>query len=479
MKLSVRLVLTLALCLVSLVGRADEPTGENKDLDLIPQPAQSPATAPGQAPASTATTASTTGRMYLENTFTQSWAQSGRLVPVPPPPPSAWEERLLFDVREEWRLGGNVGLTYSGRLNLRAQDHLDFPGHENVTNDLREAYASWEPVEQTFVDAGRINLKSGVALGFNPTDFFKTRAVVEPVSVDPVVLREDRLGTLMLRGQRVWRAASLTVAYAPAVASRSRIYTDADLHSFDPMFDRTNAQDRFLLKASVDVGDRLSPEFLAYHEDGSTRWGLNLTASVGQAVVAYAEWSGGSGPGLIEEALRFGRTSGTLPPDARAVLPDDPRQHFRNELAAGASYTTVVPKITFNGEFNYNQAGFSGSDWNNWFRAGRGTASSSPIAGELWTIRDYALDQQQPVSRSSVFVRADWLDAFVPKLELTGFVDTDLLDGSARFQLTADYTLSDWWTIGGLVLAQFGSRHSDFGSLPQGGSVLFKVARYF
>ncbi|HEY4039770.1 MAG TPA: hypothetical protein VGM15_13195, partial [Burkholderiaceae bacterium] len=165
MKLSARLVLTLALCLVGAVARAEEPAGENKDLDLIPQAAQRPTSAPGQTPASTGTTASTTGRMYLENTFTQSWAQGGLLVPVPPPPPSAWEERLLFDVREEWRLGGNVGLTYSGRLNLRAGDHLNFPGHENVTNDLREAYASWEPVEQTFVDAGRINLKSGVALG--------------------------------------------------------------------------------------------------------------------------------------------------------------------------------------------------------------------------------------------------------------------------------------------------------------------------
>jgi hypothetical protein len=474
MKWSTRLVLTLTLCLVSLVGRADEPAAENKDLDLIPQPAQTPASPPARA-----ASAATTGRIYLENTFTQSWTQGGLLVPVPPPPPSSWQERLLLDVRGQWRLAGGLGLFYSGRLNLRAQDHLNFPSHENVTNDLREAYASWEPVEQTFVDAGRINLKSGVALGLNPTDFFKTRAVVEPVSVDPVVLRDDRLGTLMLRGQRVWRAASLTVAYAPAVASRSRVYNDSNLHSFDPMFDRTNSQDRFLLKGSVDVGDRFSSEWLAYHENGNTRWGLNLTASVNQATVAYAEWSGGPRPGLIQEALRFGRTTGTLPAAARAVLPDDARQRFRNELAVGASYTTALPKMTFNLELNYDQAGFSGSDWNNWFRAGRGTASPSPIAGELWYIRDYALDQQEQVSRSSIFLRADWVDAFVPKLELTGFVYSDLLDGSERLQLSADYTLSDSWTVGGLVLAELGSRHSDFGSLPQGGSVLFKVARYF
>jgi hypothetical protein len=468
-----------ALLLAAVLGwagaQADEPPGENKDLDLIPKAAQTPQAPAPEAPAP----AGTTRKLYLENAFTQYWTRDGLLVPLPPPRPSAWQERLLLDVRDEWRVGSNVGLTYSGRLNLRAQDGLDFPSHQNVTNDLREAYVSWEPFERAFVDAGRINLKSGVALGFNPTDFFKTRAVVEPLSVDPVVLREDRLGTLMARVQRIWAGGSFTAAYAPEVASISPIYNDSNLHSFDPMFDRTNAQDRFLLKGSVDLGSSLSPELLAYHDNGRTRWGLNLTESVGQSLVAYAEWSGGRRSSLIDEALSFGRASGTLPAGAPSVLPSDSRQHFRNELATGASYTPTETKITFNLEYHFNEAAFSGRDWNNWFLAGTGTRSGSPVAGQLWYIRGYAADQQEPVGRNSIFLRADWVDAFVPKLELTGFVDTDVVDGSARLQVTADYYLSDHWTIGGVVLAELGARRSDFGSLAQGGSVLAKVARYF
>jgi len=464
--------LLLAAALGWAVARADEPPGENKDLDLIPKAAQTP-----QAPAAEAPVlAGTTRKLFLENAFTQAWTRDGLLVPPPPPRPSSWQERLLFDVRDEWRVAGNVALNYSGRLNLRAQDGLDFPSHQNVTNDLREAYASWEPLERAFVDAGRINLKSGVALGFNPTDFFKTRAVVEPLSVDPVVLREDRLGTLMVRAQRIWAGGSLTAAYAPAVASTRAIYTDSDLHSFDPMFDRTNAQDRFVLKGSVDFGSSFSPELLAYHDNGRTRFGLNLTESVSQSVVAYAEWSGGRRAGLIDEALSFGRATGTLPAGAPSVLPLDPQQHFRNELAAGASYTTTETKITFNLEYHLNEAAFSRKDWNNWFLAGIGTRRA---AGQLWYIRAYAADQQEPISRHSTFLRADWVDAFVPKLELTGFVDADLLDGSARLQLTADYYLSDHWTIGGVLLAEAGSARSDFGSLAQSGSALLKVARYF
>jgi hypothetical protein len=348
-----------------------------------------------------------------------------------------------------------------------------------VTNDLREAYAGWEPFERTFVEAGRINLKSGVALGFNPTDFFKTRAVVEPLSVDPVVLREDRLGTLMVRAQRIWAGGSLTVAFAPAVASASPIYSNVNLPSFDPMFDRTNSRNRLLVKGSVDIGSNFSPELLLYHEGAQTRWGLNLTEGVSQSVVVYGEWSGGRRASLIDDALGFGRRTGTLPPGAPSPLPDDALSGFRSQLALGASYTTPQPKITFNLEFNYNQAGFSRADWNNWFRAGQGLANGSPLAGELWTIRNYALDQQEQLGRSAVFLRADWVDAFVPKLELTGFVDADLADGSARAQLSADYYVSDRWTVGALVLADLGPRRSDFGSLPQAGSVLLKVARYF
>lgn len=474
------LALAIASCASTAAGAVDadqsgEKKGkadENRDLELIPQAPAAPPS-PAAAPSSAAAGA----RMFLEEAFTQSWLQGAAVAFAPPP--SAWQERLLFDARAQWRATPDLTLAYSGRLNLRAEDRLGFPNHENVINDLREAYASWEPVERIFVDAGRINLKSGVALGFNPTDFFKTRAVVEPLSVDPIVLREDRLGTLMLRAQRIWTGGSVTAAYAPAVASRSAIYTDYNLKSFDPGFDRTNAQDRFLLKSSLDLAEGFSPELLAYHEDGRTRWGLNLAEGLGQSVVAYAEWSAGPRPGLIDEALRFGRATGTLPPAAPAVLPADARTRFRSELAAGASYTTQQPRITFNLELNYEQAGLSKADWNRWFQAGRSAGSLSPVAGELWYIRNYAADQQQLASRSSAFLRADWVDAFVPKLELSGFVDTDLLDGSARVQLSADYALSDRWTLGGLVLADLGGRRSDFGSLPLGGSLLLRAARYF
>lgn len=391
--------------------------------------------------------------------------------------PFNWQERLFLDVRKKWDWH-QFSFTYSGRLNLRAEDDFPTPNHENVINDLREVYVGWKPLDRLYLDIGRINLKSGVALGYNPTDFFKTRAVVEPLSADPTVLREDRLGTFMLRGQYLWDGGSVTAAFAPAFEQPSRIYTNVDLPSFDPMFDRTNARNRFLLKSSFNVASNFNPELLLYQEGTRTRFGMNLAESLGQRVVAYLEWSGGRQASLIDDALSFGRETRSLPENAPSVLPESSHESFQNQLAIGASYTTDT-KITLNLEYHFNQTGFSRGDWNNWFAAGRGHSASSPIVAELWYIRQYALDQQERISEHNIFLRADWVDAFIPDLELVGFVNDDLYDGSGLLQVSADYYLSDAWTVGGLVDVYFGGKHSNFGSLSQTASFLFNVKRYF
>ena len=84
-----------------------------------------------------------------------------------------------------------------------------------------------------------------------------------------------------------------------------------------------------------------------------------------------------------------------------------------------------------------------------------------------------------PLARQSIFLRADWVDAIVPNLETTGFINTDLYDGSSLIQASADYYISRTWTIGTQVNAHAGSRHSDFGSLSQSVGALFKLTRYF
>ncbi len=383
---------------------------------------------------------------------------------------------MFFDARIRRTILDNIDFVFSDRFNLRAQEHLDVPTHEDVRNDPREAYFAWTVDPQTFLNFGRINVKSGVALGFNPTDFFKTRAVVEPLSADPSALREDRLGTLMLMGEHLWEGGSLTVAFAPRITNRSAIYNNTTPPTFNPTLDRTNAVNRALIKVSFNLIDDVSPEIAAYLEDGRARFGGNLTYGFGQSVVAYLEWAGGERANLATNALAFGSETRTIPAFAPPPFATSTTRFFQNDVSLGASYTTES-KITFNLEYHFHQVGFSGSDWRNWLDGGK--LHIAPLDAELWYIRAYGAEQQEPLAKNSLFLRADRQDAFIPNLELTGFVNLDMRDGSALAQASASYDVSRQWTVGLQAGATLGGKHSDFGSLPGAGTVLLDVKRYF
>lgn len=445
-------------------------TADDSDLDRIPQNLPPPS-------AETSAPPDPNTLLYLEDAIELDANRSHLVVPLPPPSPPTWAERLFFDARVRRALADNLDLVVSDRFTLRAEDHLKFPSHEDVRNDLREAYLAWTIDPETFLDIGRINLKSGVALGFNPTDFFRTRAVVEPLTADPSVLREDRLGTLMVEAQRVWTGGSLTLAFAPKVTGRSKIYSNTDLPVFNPVLDRTNWVNRGLVKLSLNLGADWNPEVLAYFEDGRVKWGANLTYGIGQSAVTYLEWAGGDRASLVSDALAYGRATATIPIDSPPPLAGgggaQPLRSFNNDLSLGASYTTES-KIVINLEYHFHQAGFSGDDWHDWVT--RGALGIPPLDAELWYIRGYASDQQEPTAKHSLFLRADRQDAFIPNLELTGFLNVDARDGSMLGQLSAGYDLSREWTLGAQATATLGGKRTDFGSVP-GAASLFLFAR--
>src|ERR1019366_1842783 len=312
-------VAVLAALLCAAVPAAAD---ENSDLNLIPgSVSQAPAEAP-QAPPS--------GKLFLEDAFTLTAPRGGLVVPLPPPAPALWQNRTSLDARYQWHLSDTLTATLSDRFNVIEQNDYSFPDHNNLRNDFREGYLTWEPSERIYMEAGRINLRDGVALGFNPTDFFKTSTLLDQASQDPSVIREDRLGVLMLRGQAIWGDGSASIAFAPKVQSPTS-FSATGASGLDPRFDRTNAADRVLLSVNYDVAD-LSPQALVYHEGNRTRFGLNLSRQIGQSVIAYAEWAGGREPSLIAAAVEYGKQTGVLPANAPLLPPTDSDENFRNDF---------------------------------------------------------------------------------------------------------------------------------------------------
>ena len=117
-----------------------------------------------------------------------------------------------------------------------------------------------------------MNLRSGVAYGYNPSDYFRRDAIRSIVSIDPASLRENRLGAVMVRGDLLWTAGSLRLLDAPAIAQAPTA------SGFSPDFGATNARGRWQMAYSQQLVAGLRPELLVSGTDGaSPTLGLNLT----------------------------------------------------------------------------------------------------------------------------------------------------------------------------------------------------------
>jgi len=450
------------LCLVAGAAMADE----NSDLDMIPAEMK-------DAPPAPETTVAPRGKLSIEDAVTLGGLRGGMVVPVPGQAPPRWQNRTSFDARWQFDLGGDVALTISNRLNLFERDGLAVGQGRTASDDLREAYMTWEAAPRTYLEAGRINLREGVALGYNPTDFFRARTLLDQASADPSALRDNRLGTMMLRGQHIGDLGAVSISYAPKLTDPSRVGAGTTV-PLDPHLDRTNAADRVLASVRADVAG-LAPQALVFHDGTHTKFGFSATGTLGQRVVAYGEWAGGVEPTLVAEAVRYGTLTGTLPKGVPLLPVTGNGERFRNDLALGLSWTGET-KLTINAEYHLHEAGFSRQDWRNWFALGRKVPA---LDGMLWYERGYAADQQVPIAQHQVFLRADWADAFVRDMDVTALAFINPLDGSSLLQVAAVQNFDRNWTAGLYVAGNLGAPRSEHGSLKGETSVTAQVQRFF
>ncbi len=308
-----------------------------------------------------------------------------------------------------------------------------FRGGDEV-GTLKEAYIGWQPRADLLLDFGRINARQGVAFGYNPTDFLRANSIRSLVSLDPNSLRDNRLGTVMARGQFLWGGGSVTAAYAPQITDHS------SAAALDPDWAATNAHSLWLLAVSQQVAPGWSPQWLAFGEKGrAAQIGMNLTAALGSSTVGYVEISGGQAESVLAQAL------------------DQPeRDTFRSRAASGFTYS-MANKLSLTFEYEYNGAGAGAVRWAQ-LRTG-----SFPIYGRY---REFAQAQQDLPTRSNAFLYASWQDLFVQHLDLSAFVRADLIDQSRLpwWELRRHWTSVDlalrWQTVQGDIT-------SDYGASPQ------------
>jgi len=344
------------------------------------------------------------------------------------------DQRASFDLRYDNTFAPGWRAVLSDRLDVDNPAQTPF---DKTINTVREGYLSWQPVSDMLFDLGRINERNGVALGYNPTDYFKTNAVRSVVSVDPNSLKENRQGSVMIKAQQLADAGSATLLFSPKLGNTVS-YAD-----FNPDLAATNNVNRWLLSVSPKLSEDINPKLLVFKADQTpVQFGLNLTSLISDAAVVYVEWSGGSSLSQLSQAQQM------------LKLPFVNDTAFRNRLASGLTYTTDN-KISLTAELEYNGAGL---DEQQWQRLG-----TSPYYG-LYRYWLQAI-QESPTKRSA-FLYGSWQDALINHLDLAAMEKVNLVDNSRLSWLEARYHLSHsefalQWQL------DSGSRGSEFGAARQ------------
>lgn len=376
-------------------------------------------------------------RLFVEGAFQEANMHYGL--------PEEQLHRATVDVQIDKTLSPQWRVVLADRLDMG--DVTNLSGTTSVTdvNTLKELYASWAAQTNVLIDAGRINPRLGAAAGYNPTDEFRAGAVRTVDSSDPASLRENRMGSVMLRGQTLWTGGSLTALFSP------KLEDQPNSAGFNVDLGATNGQQRWMLIASQRLTESLNPQFLLWQEqDKAPQVGLNLTGLWGTAAVPYLEWSAGRSASLLAQAMLGANDTA-----------------YRSRLACGITYT-FENKLSLTGEYEYSGAGMNGQQWR--------AFQQGPLAA-YEQLRIFAFNAQDMVTRRALFALASWQDAGIRNLDLKAWTKFDLIDHSRMIWLEARY---HWRRVEAAVQGQFdsGTTLSDFGALPQA-RIWTALVRYY
>lgn len=378
-------------------------------------------------------------RTFIEGAEGQITARSSSVQSV---------QRLSFDTRYDGFISPSLRAVFADRIDL----NFPRPSNEyNGVNTLKEAYLSWQVDQSSAWDVGRINLRNGVSSGYNPTDYFKAGALHSVVSVDPISLKENRQGSVMVRGQKLWTGGGLTAIYSPRLATAS---ANA---AYGINLGGNNSEHRALFSLSQKIVEGFSPQLLLYLQGNqSPQVGLNLSGLLNDSTVFNVEWSGARMRSQFFEALRSQN------------LQSEDQTSWRNRLSIGVTHTTEN-KISLTTEFNYDGSALNKSNWT--------ALRNGP--NELYSLYvNWVQVIQEMPTQKSAFLYLTWQDAIIPRLDLTAMQRYDLVDSSRMDWLEARYHTLQRSEFALQWQRNRGSYLSSYGALPAKQSVLL-LARYF
>jgi hypothetical protein len=355
------------------------------------------------------------------------------------PGPYSWEnfERESLSLRYQGNLSERWSAVFANRV-----DSFQFSAGGGATvNSLQEAYLGLRASDEASVRVGRVNLRNGVGIGYNPTDYFRTDAIRSQVSFVPSVQREGRQGSVMLDGQQLTDYGAFNLEFSPDLSP------NRPARSFSPDFASTNNKSRWLASAGLSLGSNVRPQLLVFQQAGQpVQAGLNLTMVPTGAIVLYLEASAGRKADLFDTALD--RTAG---------------DSFYAQVASGLTYT-LPSNLSLTLEYEQDGSSLDGAGWRRLVAA--------PVAQQI-AFANYVTNSQELPTRRAAFMYASWKDFGIARFNLSAYVRREFVTGSGQYFAEARYHW-DHVDLAFQYLRNGGPSSSVFGSMPthQSGQIL-------
>ncbi len=358
-----------------------------------------------------------------------------------------------------YALSDRASLLFNLRGRLDRFEGTSFDFGNNVNLDVQELALSYTISPQTTLQFGRINIRNGVAVGFNPTDWFKDNSLVTADSAAPSDRRRERLGVLAITGTATVGNTLLQFGYRPEVsASAGSVVTDQD--SIGLGLDRTNPTDAFFIKATPQFGGNLSVTGNILLDDGDPGLGFEVSGTIGDNLVLYGEVFGQKRLSIASEALAGGLGSAAFQQGIGVSSTKD------WEVQAALGLNWALPQsfvgsrdISVAFEYHLNTAGLTSNQID--VLAGA-TGADGAAAGAIYGT---ASRRQEPLARNQLFTRVAWTDFWGDSdLSVLGFYVP--ADDSGLAQISVDVPIGQNATMNLRGISTFGDSTSVYGANP-------------
>ena len=317
--------------------------------------------------------------------------------------------------------------------------------------------------ENYFFELGRMNVKEGIAYGYNPTDYFKGGSSFT-LSVDPKEKKENRLGALLVQASAILDDVTIKALYSPKISAASNTVW-ANKKYFGLHLFQSNSQERASFYVGYTGFDDFSISGLLHTNDDGLNIGLNLSY-VDENIIWYMESS------TVKKRNTMDTFTDTLPmQDIHTTFHS--KDIYRTELSLGINYTSEANIIT-TFEYIYNQAGMDHKDWENYFNLSK---KNLDYTGIMMKIRGEILESSKLLSKHTLFMMVRQSDAWT-NLDWSMLSWINPVDKSSLIQLGISYEYKEiLFSLD--ARAYVGKQDTEYGSYPNDYEGLLSMTYFF